>query len=337
MPHVIKRIGSETYPGRAGAQGAQGAQGPQGASGGAASAPLTATWFVDGSFGAATPDGSIAAPYPSMQAAFDAAVTAGVTQLTLLLVAPDGTPLVRQPAGDAIALRIVGLGPYLPGIGAGVVINCGNAGPITLLENLDIFQLLSEDNSVTLRRCVIEDALTVTGGGNILCEDECIIVGGASVSSTLSTIRYKSTTFQAPQNQTADAFQFDSQSERSFFTGGSGQLNPTGDGIIGTFEQDYPSFADIATDGDLVNTGEARSRIIYPTLVLTGAHSLTLQVGTNVPRKGFIIDVYAQANTLSVIDQTSAATIYTTTGPVRLQAAFDSTTSIWSILSRLNL
>jgi len=323
MSHLIGRGRSpETYPRKV-----VGTSTPQTIN------PLTATWFVDGSFGAATPDGSINAPYPSLQAAFDAAVAQAIPLLTLLLVAPDATPFVRQAAGNAIALRIVGLGPYLAGVVTAMSIDCANAGPITLLENLAIDTLLSADNPVTLRRCIINSEITTTGGATILFQDDSII-GGNVVANVAGQLQFQNTTFKPPQNMTADVFTFDSQSEESFFNGGSGAITPVADGQIGTFEVDLPPTSRIATDSNLTDTAETNGRIIYPEATLTVGRTLTLQVGTGVANKSMLIDVWPQGSNLSVVDQTSAATIYTTNGGDRLVASFDAGTSVWSILLR---
>lgn len=299
--------------------------------------PLTFTWFVDNAF-AGTPNGAINAPFPSIQSAFDAADALAATNLTLLIVNPGPDGFIR-PSGNTMTLRFVGLGPGIPtsseqGIVTITSIDAGDSGYLSL-ETLAAPDITSADAAtVECFRCAIISLVSTASeaGSGLIVLNNCFFI---DVLPTVSvgdlTCRYVS--FATSQTLTiGNVLLLDSFSERSWLSQ-AGQL--AGVNFYQNSDVQWPQSAQVQTDANDTTDSEFIVRFIYPSQILTAVRSLTLQPGaTATPRKLATIDVWPQSNALTIIDDTSALTIYTVpTGFRRVVCVFDDVAATWSVQS----
>jgi hypothetical protein len=108
-------LGAPGPQGATGAPGAPGAQGPQGAAGGSGG-PLTGVLYVDLNSTAVTPDGSIGAPYATIQAAINAIPPANTAIETrrswVVLIAPGSYDEDLTINGTHQHIALIGLGAW---------------------------------------------------------------------------------------------------------------------------------------------------------------------------------------------------------------------------------
>jgi hypothetical protein len=258
---------------------------------------LSLAFWVDAGSVSSVENGSIAAPYKTMQAAHDAAVSLGRSVITLLVVSAS-----NQTLTTAIQTAVVGIWnasdvQWSFGIGpltcnaktsiANISINTSltAAANVALFDcNLNNASISAAGFSVFVRHCA--GAITTLSAASFIVEEPSTVVVTGAVTIT-SAITFRSR-----------------YSEASFFTNGT----PTFGGFVAERCTDLP-FANIVTDANQVMPGDSPTRFIYPKSLLTANRTLTLQNTGTAVRKSVMIDVYNQGFTLSFIDQTSGATL----------------------------
>jgi hypothetical protein len=137
--------------------------------------PFKETYYTDPStpVAAADQNGSVAAPFVTVQAALDAGALAGLSSLTVITTAVNyPEPTIIGPAGLSIALAPAGFtqivnGMQLPG-GAGLFINGSAAlGGLTL----------GDGSSLTVNGAATISGLTLGNGCAVRADGNCILSG----------------------------------------------------------------------------------------------------------------------------------------------------------------
>jgi hypothetical protein len=308
-----------------------------------AGGPIVPAFYVDNAFPSSGADGSIAKPYQTAQAAFDACVLAGLTSFTLLIASLGAVPPdLTIPDGANVDCAVVGLSGYL-----------GDAAVLAIPPQLVFGTVHAGNNSrLTLQNVTVGTALTATLlGASRVSAQGCwlrgnIVIGGASLYATTCTIdvqppglivgailqlagceaRTTAGTVVTPLTQ----LRLDSMSERSLMNG-----NYTLDTGADLHPLDVRPTAIVGQDAAQANAFEARSRIVYPVGVLTAPRALTLQNGTGIA-KSAVVDVYTQGFNVALVNQTGGLTFYTVLAGdrARIVCAYNTGTNLWSLLTR---
>lgn len=293
--------------------------------------PLSNTFYVDPGSAAATPDGSIGKPYPSLQAAFDARKAISPLALVCCVGVVGDLVIPTDPALVGNALLLIGEGAgggNLNAVGPTCTVTCGVTGTYTLAaQNMNIQTMRDGQNDpprwagpIVLDSCTGNDWNTLAA---------TIEVSGCYLSGTLQCAELVA----SQRNELGHSIQaglqlieWSSETEQSTF--GNRDIPVAtftiAAGTVLNRVDDAAPTGIVADDVD--QPSGAGSRLVFPPGRLTANRTVTLTNPPNpVTPSSTWIDVWPQAHDLIVVDQLHAGstmTVPANSGAVRL---------VWSI------
>lgn len=310
MSHLIgRRNPREAYPVRSNALPRALAQ------------PLTAEFWVDSgtTIPVAQRTGSVLAPFGSLQAAYDAAVAAGLTQLNIMGVSFDPaenltmTAALKQIAIIGLSSAIAYVIPSL--VAFGDIIGAGAGEENISLQNVQVDSILNDAHLVFMSDCLYTTTIYIPSGTFVASNS------GPRAGS-------------APTVTVGVAELLDYGSEQSLFSSG-GTIPNTG---LYYTTAGGPNAAFMAVNAHLTSNFASQSRCIYPAGLLSAARTFQLNAGASKPDKSRAsIDCYTQGFDLGITDQTSTATLMTIaagSAPTRATFIYDTASTQWSALMR---
>lgn len=263
-------------------------------------APLSAAFWVDSGTTETARDGSISAPYLSLQEAFDA-VSGGMSVFTLLLAKGSTDMNFTIPpnyGGNVSVIGVSGIAAFGSSQCYLGTLTIGNDSQVTL-TGLVISNLISTGSQGNLQGCYVTTDLD-TGGGTFYLTD-CFFGGGTVTLSGISYLKNVQFTDVATVSFGSDLV-LDFVSERRLFESGS---HVSGVAPYRSFD-DSPQ-ARLATDADFAGAWNG-NRLVYQSGILSVARTCTLSPGGTF--QCAIIDVWAPGAVLDIIDGVTAGTLY---------------------------
>lgn len=256
--------------------------------------PLSEQFWVDNTYnGKAASNGSIVAPFKTLQAAYDAGVAKGLDTLNIMAVHTDPAENLVMAAGL----------PFLS--------ICGFTQPYAVHNNpTSQFGTITTTGTNVERIGILNCEFSgIANGAHAVVLGNTILSSGWAISAPTATVRIGTTVlYSAGSLQASGLYIVDDLSALHLF-----QL--FANTISASFIQ-QETIAYLGSDANLVQAFITRSRIVYWKNLLTASRTLTLDAAGTAALSKAVVDCYPQGvgKDLAIIDGGGAGTLVTISG-----------------------